>query len=188
MNKKDFNIILCGVGGQGIITLLMVLAEAAFVDGYDVRTSELHGLSQRDGSVSAHVRFGKHIDSPLVARAKADLILGLEMSEALRSVFMASKETKFLINHKFISYFGGPSEKSVEAKLKKLGKNVYLVEAAKVCREQIDKEVLAGIYLLSWASFQGLIPIKPQSILKALENTVSPRHLPLNKKAFSLAR
>lgn len=194
--KKDFNIILCGVGGQGIITLLKVLAEAAFIDGCDVRTSELHGLSQRDGSLQAHVRFGpltglgagKNIYSPLIRTGGADLILSLEKSEALRNAFMANKKTKFLINHKFISYFGGPSEKSIDAELKKLGKNVYLVNAAKICREQIYKEVLAGIYLLSWASFQGLIPIKPDSVLKAIENTILPKYLSLNKKAFSLAQ
>jgi len=186
--EKDFNIVLCGVGGQGIITLLKILAEAAFIGGREVRTSELHGLSQRDGSVWAHVRFGKDINSPLISRGKADLILGLEKSEVLRNAFMAGKETKFLINHKFISYFGGPSEKSIEARLKKLGKNVYLVDAAKICRERTNKEVLAGIYLLSWASFQGLIPIKPDAILKAIENTILPKYLPLNKKAFSLAQ
>ena len=73
-------------------------------------------------------------------------------------------------------------------KLKKLGKNVYLVDASKICREQIQKEVLAGIYLLSWASLKGLIPIKPESVLKAIENVILPKYLFLNKKAFSLAQ
>ena len=186
--KKDFNIVFCGVGGQGIITLLKVLAEAAFIDGYDIRTSELHGLSQRSGSVQAQARFGKKIYSPLVQAGQADLILSLEKNEALRTAFIAGEKTKFLINDKFISYFGGLSEKNVNAKLKKLGQNIYLIEAAKICREQIGKEVLAGIYLLSWASFQGLIPIKSKSVLKAIENTIPAKYLALNKKAFSLAK
>ncbi len=186
--EKDFNIVFCGVGGQGIITLLKVLTEAAFIDDYDIRTSELHGLSQRSGSVQAQARFGKKIYSPLVQAGQADLILSLEKSEGLRNAFMVGEKTKFLINDKFISYFGGLEEKNIDAKLKKLGKNVYLVEAAKVCREQVGREVLAGIYLLSWASFQGLIPIKPGAILKAIENTIPAKYLSLNKKAFSLAK
>jgi len=58
-NKKDFNLIIVGTGGQGLITLLQILAEAALIEGYEVKTSELHGLSQRGGSVEVHIRFGK---------------------------------------------------------------------------------------------------------------------------------
>ena len=85
MEHKTFNIILSGVGGQGIITLLQILAEAAFVEKYDVKTSELHGLSQRGGSVVAHLRFGEKIFSPLIKATEADLILSLEISEAVRA-------------------------------------------------------------------------------------------------------
>ena len=61
MSQKtsQFNIVIIGTGGQGLITLLQILAEAALFEGYDVKTSELHGLSQRGGSVEAHVRFGE---------------------------------------------------------------------------------------------------------------------------------
>lgn len=82
---KNFNIILVGVGGQGIITLTRILAQAALIERYDVKTSELHGLSQRGGSVEAHVRFGAKIYSPLVKRAGADLIISLEIQETLRA-------------------------------------------------------------------------------------------------------
>ena len=61
MINKNFNIIVNGVGGQGVITLLSLIAEAAFVEGYDIKSSELHGLSQRGGSVETHIRFGKKI-------------------------------------------------------------------------------------------------------------------------------
>ena len=68
--------IIVGTGGQGLITLLQILAEAALIEGYDVKTSELHGLSQRGGSVEVHIRFGKEIYSPLIFPGKANLILG----------------------------------------------------------------------------------------------------------------
>jgi indolepyruvate ferredoxin oxidoreductase beta subunit len=75
--KQEFNMIINGVGGQGLITLLKIISEAALVEGKDIRTSELHGLSQRGGSVEVYIRFGKKIWSPLVEKGKADLILSL---------------------------------------------------------------------------------------------------------------
>src|SRR4030042_4394517 len=98
-NIDQFNIVIKGVGGQGLITLLQIIAEAALSEGYSVRTSELHGLSQRGGSVEVHIRFGKKIYSPIVAQGKADLILGLEMQEGLRGAPFSNKKTKFLINN-----------------------------------------------------------------------------------------
>jgi len=67
-NLEQFNIVIAGTGGQGLITLLQVISEAAMAEGYDIRTSELHGLSQRGGSVEVHIRFGKKIYSPLVVQ------------------------------------------------------------------------------------------------------------------------
>jgi indolepyruvate ferredoxin oxidoreductase beta subunit len=68
---KNFDIIITGVGGQGVLTLLQVIDEAALVQGYDVKSSELHGLSQRGGSVEAHIRFGKKVN---VIQKKADYV------------------------------------------------------------------------------------------------------------------
>ena len=99
MAKKDtYNIIITGVGGQGLITLLQVIGQAALQEGYDVKTSELHGLSQRGGSVSVHIRFGRQIFSPIIAQGQADLVLALEMQEALAGAEFASKKTAFLVN------------------------------------------------------------------------------------------
>ncbi|MDP2741690.1 MAG: 2-oxoacid:acceptor oxidoreductase family protein [bacterium] len=73
MINKTFNIIIAGVGGQGIITLLSIINEAAFIEGYDVKSSELHGLSQRGGGVESYIRFGKNVHSPLFSFGKAAL-------------------------------------------------------------------------------------------------------------------
>jgi len=62
--------VIVGTGGQGLITLLQIISEAAMSEGYNIRTSELHGLSQRGGSVEVHIRFGKKIFSPMVAQGK----------------------------------------------------------------------------------------------------------------------
>jgi len=94
--NKPFNIIITGVGGQGVITLTQIIAEAALIEGKDVKTSELHGLSQKGGSVQTHIRFGKKVYSPLIAEGKADLILSLEIIEGLRKINYANSKTNFL--------------------------------------------------------------------------------------------
>jgi len=146
MKTSEFNIVIKGTGGQGLITLLQVLAEAALIEGYDVKTSELHGLSQRGGSVEVHVRFGKKIYSPLVCRGGADLIIGLEEQETLRGVYFANQETIFLIN-KFIVPI--PLEKSLSEEeilnnLRKISKNVNLIPASEICQEKLGTSVVAG--------------------------------------------
>ena len=188
--NKDFNMVIVGTGGQGVITLLQILAEAALIEGYDVKTSELHGLSQRGGSVEVHFRFGKKVFSPLVARANADLILGLEMQECLKSCYYAGKQTKFLINKFFIPILGQKSitEKAIVKEIQRFTKNIIVIPAADICEKELGKNVVAGVYLLSYASRNKIIPLKPSSILKAIEQAVAKKYLELNKKAFKLAK
>jgi indolepyruvate ferredoxin oxidoreductase beta subunit len=190
-NKKEFNIILAGIGGQGIITLTRILAEAALIEGKDVKTSELHGLSQRGGSVETHIRFGKEIYSPLVRRGGADLVISLETQEALRALHYGSKnQTVFLVNDFVKPIFGSepiPSQK-IKKELEKFSKKVILIPATKISKEKVGNPILGGIYLLGYAIYKKLIPLKASSVLKALEKVVSKKYLSINKQAFNLAQ
>jgi len=190
MKNKNFNLVIIGVGGQGQITLLKVLAQAALIEGYDVKTSELHGLSQRGGSVEVHIRFGKEIFSPLVNQAGADLILALEFQEALRSLYYVAPKTKILINKYFLPIPGEPliSPNEILSQLKKFTSKIEIVEAAEICKKELAKEVFAGVYLLSFASNNNLIPLKTQSILKAIKKIIPEKYLELNLKTFDLAK
>jgi len=191
MDKKvnQFNTLIVGTGGQGQITILQILAEAASLEGYDVKTSELHGLSQRGGSVEVHLRFGKKIYSPLISQGKADLILGLEMQECLKACYFADSKTTFLINKYIVPIpFQKPlSEDEMLKILKKFSKKVTLIEAADICQKEFGTSIVAGIYLLSLASFKRLIPLKPASILKAIKKIIPEKYLELNLKTFKLA-
>lgn len=187
MPNKTFNIIISGTGGQGLITLLQIIAEAALIEGLDVKTSELHGLSQRGGAVETHIRFGKEVYSPLVPFGKADLILSLETLESLRVLPYANSKTIFLVNKFTLSFSGSMSEQAILRKLKTLVKNPKIIPAAEICKKELGKEVVSGIYLLSYAVFKKLIPLKPNSILKAITKVVPEKYLELNKKAFELA-
>lgn len=186
----QFNIVIVGTGGQGLITLLQIIAEAALDSGFDVKTSELHGLSQRGGSVEVHIRFGQKIYSPMVTQGKADLIIALEAQEALKAAYFAGPKTTFLIAEHIIPI---PLQKpltkeQVSNLLKKISKKIRVVPAAQICQEKLGTSVVAGIYLISLASFNNLIPLKPASILKAIKQVIPRQYLELNKKTFELAK
>jgi indolepyruvate ferredoxin oxidoreductase beta subunit len=186
MNNKTFNLILTGVGGQGIITLLQVIDEAAFVQGYDIRSSELHGLSQRGGSVEAHIRFGKKVYSPIVSNGDADLIIALEALEGLRESEKAGKQTKILINEYFLSFLGSlPKEETIK-QLDISKKDFVLVPASENCKNKLQNEVVCTIYLLGYAVGKKLIPLNKESVLRAIKNVIPEKYLDLNINAFEL--
>ena len=185
---KNFNLIISGVGGQGLITLVSIINEAAFIDEQDVRSSELHGLAQRGGSVEVHIKFGKKVYSPMVKKGNADLIIGLELTEAVRSSVFASNQTKFLIDKNIVPYLEGAGEEKLLEMLKNFPKeNLDFVVASKTCKEKLQKEVLAGTYLLGCAVAKNLLPIKKEPVLMAIKNVIPEKYQEINIKAFNLA-
>ncbi|HUL39731.1 MAG TPA: indolepyruvate oxidoreductase subunit beta, partial [Methanomassiliicoccales archaeon] len=88
-----YNVMIVGVGGQGVLLASRVIGEAAMREGHEVVMSEVHGMAQRGGSVSAVVRFGHGVISPLVPKAGADLILGFEPVETYRALPYAKQGT-----------------------------------------------------------------------------------------------
>ena len=93
------SILLVGVGGQGTILAGKVLSQALLGAGYDVKMSEIHGMSQRGGSVSTHVRYGKKIESPVIERGGADILVGFELMEALRWLEYLSQGGDLIVNN-----------------------------------------------------------------------------------------
>jgi indolepyruvate ferredoxin oxidoreductase, beta subunit len=184
---KTFNLIVNGVGGQGIITLLSLIDQAAFIEGYDVRSSELHGLSQRGGSVETHIRFGQKINSPLIPNGKADLIVSLEMMEALRETAKAGKQTKFLINDYLLPFQGSMAKEEIKKGLEGIKNTMQMVPASKACKEKLQNEVVGSVYLLGYAVSKKLIPLSEKSVLEAINRIVPEKYRDLNTKAFKLA-
>ncbi len=186
---KNFNVIITGFGGQGLITLVDILAAAAFFDGYDVKSSELHGLSQRGGAVSTFITFGKKVYSPLFCKGSADLILGMELLEGLRGCEFANSKTKILANDYFFPFLGITPKEEVIKKLKEIGgNNLQIINASGICKEKLDKELLSGVYLLGFACYKNLVPIKSEAFLKAIESVMPKKYREINIKAFQLAQ
>lgn len=184
---KIFNIVIVGVGGQGLITLNGIIAKACQIEGYDVRTSELHGLSQREGAVQTYIRFGKKVYSPLVIPGKADLVLALESAEGLRATAYRNQKTVFVVNKNFIPYDQNVTEEYVLENLKSsLGSNLYLVSASEICKDKLQNEVVSSAYLLGCAINKNLIPLKLESAMEAIKKVIPQKYQELNIKAIKL--
>ena len=169
------------------MTLLRVLSEAALANGFDVKTSELHGLSQRGGSVSVYIRFGAKIWSPLVPQGQANLIIALEQQEALNGLYFANKETVFLVNqHETPTMAQSANQAEIETELRKITDNINFLSASEICQKELASEVVSGVYLLGYAAYHNFLPIKPEIIKKAIKKTMSEKHWEINFKALDL--
>jgi len=90
------NILLVGVGGQGILLASEILSETFMLAGYDVKKSEIHGMSQRGGSVVSHVRYGSEVFSPIVPEGEGDILFGFELLETCRYLSLLKKGERYL--------------------------------------------------------------------------------------------
>jgi len=190
---KEFNVVIAGIGGQGSITLAYVLAQSAFLQGYDVKTSELHGLAQRYGSVPCHVRFGEKIYSSVIMEGEANLIIGLEPLEAVRACYYGSQENKtvFVVDSKRIIPLSVtvcgehyPSLGRTVKALNQFGDKVFVVKASEAARRLTGSFVASNIYLLGFSSAKKLIPIEREFILEGMKKVFPEKLFELNKKVF----
>jgi len=103
MKTLNVNIVIVGVGGQGILLASEILSETFMLAGYDVKKSEIHGMSQRGGSVVSHVRYGQKVFSPLVPEGEGDILFGFELMETYRYLPLLKKGGAVVVNDLEIS-------------------------------------------------------------------------------------
>ena len=147
------NIILAGVGGQGILTIATVIGTAALIEGLQLKQAEVHGMSQRGGDVQSHLRISTDpIASDLIPEGKADLVISVEPMESLRYVNMLSQENGWLITsmNPFINIPNYPTLEEVLSEIWKLPHNVT-IDAEKVAKEMGSVKA-ANIVVLGAAS------------------------------------
>lgn len=196
------NLIFAGVGGQGVLLIAEITALAAAAAGHDVKQTEVHGVSQRGGSVESHVRFGLAIHSPLVSLGQADVVIGLEKLEALRFASFLRSEARgngraasdggvLLVNeHEIIpGSVAGAAEKYPHQALDGLrarGLRVVALAASECARDLGDGRT-ANVVMLGALSV--LVPQVPQNLWSAtLSERVSPKYRDLNLRAFEAGR
>jgi indolepyruvate ferredoxin oxidoreductase beta subunit len=188
MNKEKINIVLTGVGGQGVITAANLLGKAAIRAGVNVFTSEVHGMAQRGGSVSCTVRLGD-VSGPLVPPGCADVIVSLEPVEALRYIGYANKTTKIITDTTKVIPFtvnvGGEQYPSSEALYKELQAHG---ELHKIDALQIAKDAGAAItkntVMLGALAASGALPFKAEILLETILENIPQKYKEVNKKAF----
>lgn len=188
-----FDILLTGVGGEGVLTSQVIIARAANLEGYFVRGVQLHGLAQRGGSIPTMVRFadGEEISSPAIMQADADLVLAFEPLEAVRSVYYARKEkTVFVLDdeplvpvYSYLLNKPYPELDEIKKKIEPFAKEIHIVPANKIAREKFGDSIFGNTILLGAAHKLGLIPLKKENLIEAIKIS-APRNLEENLKAF----
>jgi indolepyruvate ferredoxin oxidoreductase beta subunit len=187
--KSVTNVIICGTGGQGILLASEVLCAAATHAGNDVKKSEVHGMAQRGGSVSSHVRFGEKIYSPLVEKGTADLILAMEKMEGLRwSPYLASHGKIVACDMKInpMTVNTGVAEyPDVEEIIEKENLPVKLIPAVEIAEELGNLRV---VNIVLTGAVSPHLPIDEVHWKKAIEESVPPKALKVNLEAFRKGR
>jgi indolepyruvate ferredoxin oxidoreductase beta subunit len=190
--KKKVDFLFAGVGGQGTILASDILTEVGLRCGYDVKKSEVHGMSQRGGAVESHVRWGEKVYSPLIEEGGADFLLGFEMLEAARWPHYLAPEAVALVNRYRLAppavslgQAKYPEESEIEEILAKAGGRVVWVEGAAIARE-LGNLALAGVVLLGALSVYLAEP--PEVWRAVIAEMVPPKFKELNVKAFQAGR
>lgn len=184
------NILVVGVGGQGVILATDIMSEVFMEAGFDVKKSEIHGMAMRGGIVSSHFRFGEKVFSPLIKEGEVDLLFAFEQLEALRWINHLRPQARILLNDHQINppvvnlgqmeYPRGIAEK-IRSKFKEL----YVIRGTEVAREIGDIRA-ANVVLLG--ALSRLFDVKEEIWLETILRYLPPKVHEVNKKAFFAGR
>jgi indolepyruvate ferredoxin oxidoreductase, beta subunit len=183
---ETVNIILAGVGGQGIILAGKIIAQCAFQERYDVKENELHGMAQREGSVISHVRFGPAIYSPLIPQQKADFLIALEELEALRYVHYLKPQGRVIMSERkkepsTVKLNNIPYPEHIKEQLDSLGFQVELVNAVEIAR-QLGSPKVENMVLLGTLS--KYLPFSASMWEDVIKKSVPSKTIAMNLQAF----
>jgi indolepyruvate ferredoxin oxidoreductase, beta subunit len=190
MSDRVTNILLVGVGGQGILLASEVLSETCMLAGFDVKKSEIHGMSQRGGSVVSHVRYGTEVFSPIVPEGEGDILFGFELMETCRSLPLLRPGAAVVANDLRISppsvLMGQEAyPEGLAERIRGRFPDFLLVDGQKLAIEAGNARA-ANTVLLGAVSRR--LDIAEEYWLKALEKMVPAKALGVNLKAFAIGR
>lgn len=190
MTTAVTNILLAGVGGQGILLASEILAEAFMLAGFDVKKSEIHGMSQRGGSVVSHVRFGEKVFSPVVPEGEGDILFGFELLETFRYLDLLRPGAKVVANDFRIPppavLLGQEAyPEDLDVMISARFPDFYLIDGLKLAK-QAGNPRAANTVLLGAVSRH--LEIDESVWHKALEKMVPSKALEINLRAFQAGR
>ena len=181
------NIMIVGVGGQGTLLASRILGNTVLNEGYDVKVSEVHGMSQRGGSVVTYVKFGDAVHSPIIDKGEADIILAFELLEAYRALPWLKQGGKIIVNRQQISpmpVITGAAQypEDIEGKLSAVA-NVTALDALSLA-EQAGSAKAVNVVLIGLMAKNTDIPY--EKWVETVKTTVPAKFLEINLKAFDL--
>ncbi len=190
MNAMSF--LLAGVGGQGTILASNVLMEVGLALGYEAKKAEVHGMSQRGGSVISHVRWGEKVFSPVIAPGEADVLIAFEKLEAARFIRDLKPGGMALINKYAIvpvTVSSGdqtyPGDEAIRATIAAVTENVHWVEAITIA-ENLGSAKVTNVVMLG--ALSRLLEMEPSPWLAVIEARVPQKFVELNRQAFRAGR
>lgn len=182
------SVMIVGVGGQGSLLASKLLGRLLMDEGYDVKVSEVHGMSQRGGSVVTYVRYGDKVYSPIITEGQADIIISFEKLEAARYAAFLKKDGKIVVNTQQIDpmpvIIGAATyPEKVLDELTAKGVSVDALDALSLA-EQAGSSKAVNIVLMGKAA--KYFDVSYDKWISAIENTVAPKFVEMNKIAFDL--
>jgi indolepyruvate ferredoxin oxidoreductase beta subunit len=192
--QVNLDLIFAGVGGQGVIVLSDIFCEAALLDGFDVAKAEIRGMAQRGGSIIAHVRIGEKVESPLIERGKADIIVGFEALETARALPMLNVSGTVILNLKYIpptTVLDGSAKpltlKQLICIVKEKATKVHEINGFGIA-EKLGNLMVVNTVLLGSLSAIPENPVRTEAIKQAIADRLKQKYLDVNLKAFQLGR
>ncbi|MCQ2468980.1 MAG: indolepyruvate oxidoreductase subunit beta [Ruminococcus sp.] len=184
------SIMIVGVGGQGSLLASRLLGNVLLAQGYDVKVSEVHGMSQRGGSVVTYVKYGDKVYSPIIEKGEADAVISFELLEAARCLPYLKKGGKLITSTQKIEpmpVITGAAQypDDLAEKIKAAGADIIAVDALSLA-EQAGTAKASNVVLMG--VFAATTDYSDDLWQKALEQCVPPKFLELNKKAFELGK
>jgi indolepyruvate ferredoxin oxidoreductase beta subunit len=190
--KKEINIIICGVGGQGVVLVSELLGNAAVRGKVAVKGSEVLGMAQRGGSVFSNLRLGGNIIAPMTPEGKCDVLIAVEPSEALRNIQYLAKNSVVVLNTTTVMpytiYLGQssyPTPEQIIGKLKKVTDRIITLDASGLAK-QAGSGQAANVVMLGALFGTGLMPIKEETAKEAILTRFKAKVGEINIKAFDL--
>ncbi len=188
MNNAVQNILLVGVGGQGILLASEILSEVLMLGGFDVKKAEVHGMAQRGGSVVSHVRFGKKVFSPIIPEGEGDILFGFELLETYRYLPLLKKDGQVVVNDLQIVPPGvalGKEDypRDIPAKIKQAFPRTRVVNGMDLAVKAGNMRTVNTVLL---GTLSTMMDIPRETWRQALKNMVPARFLEANLEAFEL--
>ena len=184
------NIMIVGVGGQGSLLASKLLGRLLLTKGYDIKVSEVHGMSQRGGSVVTYVRFGDKVYSPIIDKGEADFVISFELLEAARYTEYLKNGAKVIANTQKINpmpVITGAAEypENLEGKMRAAGVDLDAIDALSLAEEAGSAKAVNIVLLGRLSKY---FDFTAEEWMEAIEQSVPAKFLELNKKAFELGR